>query len=596
MNYYCNPLNVEYKYQFIERDGGKSISREAADPSLILFKDMYYLFPSMTGGFFYSQDLFTWEYQAFDREMPIYDYAPDVRVIDDFIYFCASKHEGICDFYRTKDPLGGEFEKIEGTFSFWDPNLFVDEDGRIYLYWGCSNTDPLYGVELNPKDMKPIGEKITLMGSKEQEIGYERNGEDHIPPKTQEQIEQSVQTMLSNFKKMGREIPEEMLPQLYARMGNAPYFEGAWMTKYQEKYYLQYAAPGTQYNVYADGVYVSQSPLGPFTLAKNNPYSYKPGGFMQGAGHGSTLQDKKGNWWHASTMRVSMNQMFERRLGLWQAGFDENGELFCDQRYGDWPIAMNQKPWDKPHWMLLSYKKPITVSSGTNPSAACDENSRTWWSAEGEKGEWLLMDLKRMSMIHGVQINFADQVKEAWIPENEKLVKEANSMRYLDKEKRRTRWLLEVSIDGQNFDTLIDKRVVNTDLAHDFIAFDEAVTTRYIRLTIEELPFHQKACVSGLRVFGIVKGTLPKKVSEVVATRTGDLDMTVSWKATDAIGYNILWGYAPDKLYHSYMVFDKTHQNIGALIKDEQVYVRVDCFNESGITEGIVEAAVVHFR
>jgi len=58
-------------------------------------------------------------------------------------------------------------------------------------------------------------------------------------------------------------------------MGNYPYMEGAWMTKYQEKYYLQYSVAGTEYNVYADGVYVSDSPLGPFTLAKNNPYLYK---------------------------------------------------------------------------------------------------------------------------------------------------------------------------------------------------------------------------------------------------------------------------------------------------------------------------------
>jgi len=54
----------------------------------------------------------------------------------------------------------------------------------------------------------------------------------------------------------------------------------------------------------------------------------------------------------------------------------------------------------------------------------------------------------------------------------------------------------------------------------------------------------------------------------------------------EAAGYNILWGYAPDKLYHSYMVFGKTSQRIGALIKGESVFVRVDTFNENGITEG----------
>ena len=57
------------------------------------------------------------------------------------------------------------------------------------------------------------------------------------------------------------------------------------MTKYNGKYYLQYAAPGTEFNVYADGVYEGDSPLGPFHLAKNNPYSFQPGGFITGAGH-----------------------------------------------------------------------------------------------------------------------------------------------------------------------------------------------------------------------------------------------------------------------------------------------------------------------
>ena len=79
------------------------------------------------------------------------------------------------------------------------------------------------------------------------------------------------------------------------------------MDKYNGKYYLQYACPGAEYNVYADGVYVSGSPLGPFTLAENNPYSYHAGGFMPGAGHGSTMWDLSGNLWHTSTMRISVN-------------------------------------------------------------------------------------------------------------------------------------------------------------------------------------------------------------------------------------------------------------------------------------------------
>lgn len=44
--YFCNPLNMDYRYQFIEdmRSGEDKISREAADPSMILFQGKYYIF------------------------------------------------------------------------------------------------------------------------------------------------------------------------------------------------------------------------------------------------------------------------------------------------------------------------------------------------------------------------------------------------------------------------------------------------------------------------------------------------------------------------------------------------------------------------
>ena len=61
-----------------------------------------------------------------------------------------------------------------------------------------------------------------------------------------------------------------------------PFIEGAWMTKHGGHYYLQYGAPGTEYNVYADGTYVGDDPLGPFTYAPYNPVAYKPGGFVHG--------------------------------------------------------------------------------------------------------------------------------------------------------------------------------------------------------------------------------------------------------------------------------------------------------------------------
>ena len=50
------------------------------------------------------------------------------------------------------------------------------------------------------------------------------------------------------------------------------YIEGPWLTKHNGRYYMQYAAPGTQFNVYADGVYVADHPMGPYTYQKHNPW------------------------------------------------------------------------------------------------------------------------------------------------------------------------------------------------------------------------------------------------------------------------------------------------------------------------------------
>lgn len=101
---------------------------------MISFEGRYYIFASMTLGVWVSDDLLNWENHRLPEELPLYDYATDVRVVEGFVYFSASNREHPCDYYRTKDILNGPYEKIEGTFPFWDPNLFRDDDGRIYFY------------------------------------------------------------------------------------------------------------------------------------------------------------------------------------------------------------------------------------------------------------------------------------------------------------------------------------------------------------------------------------------------------------------------------------------------------------------------------
>lgn len=218
------------------------IGREAADPSMILFKGKYYIFASMTLGVWVSDDLAHWENHRLPDNLPLYDYAPDVRMMGEYVYLSACKESKINNFYRTKDILNGPYEEISGTFNFSDPNLFVDEDNRVYFYWGLSSTTPIWGVELDPETMHPIGDKKELICSDPFSKGFERIGEDNtILPCSDEELENRIAQLLEqNGKTENTPIDPAMLDMIKGYLKDAPYIEGSWMNKYQGKYYLQY--------------------------------------------------------------------------------------------------------------------------------------------------------------------------------------------------------------------------------------------------------------------------------------------------------------------------------------------------------------------
>ncbi len=604
--YLCNPVNLDYKYQFFGAadPAHPIVYREAADPTMVVWKDRYLLFPSMSLGFYVSDDLTSWKWHALPKTLPLYDYAPDVRIVGDWLYFCASKGDENCSFYRTKDPLQDQWEEVDGSFPFWDPNLFQDDDGRVYLYWGCSSADPLYGIELDATTMQPIGEKTALLSANETNYGYERTGDNHVAPYTEAEIDMRMQGLAKMRGIDLSVLPKEAIAYFRRRVGNAPYIEGAYVNKHDGRYYLQYAFAGTQYNIYGDGVYVSGSPLGPFVPADNNPYSYKPGGFICGAGHGSTFCDPQGNWWHISTGAVSVNYQFERRLGLWRAGFDQDGELFCNQRYGDWvlPVPVGRcDPWEEPAWMLLSYQKPVTASSsqeGHGPLLAVNESIKDWWRADTAAPSSITLDLEHLCDVHAVQINFADEGITAGLPAGETMQGEITQRRWISRDSGPLCWLLEYSADGNDWSVLCDKRKTDESLPHDLVIPKEPVSLRYLRLTVTRMPFDQPAAVSGLRVFGLPADAKtdnsaaardmqkPQRAAFAV-TRLNGTNALFNMNAEGAIGYNVIWGSSPEKLYHSYLTYENELE-IGALVAGKDYFCRVDSFNEYGITHGDV--------
>ena len=580
----CNPLDLEYRYQDVRFTGSvggvvigeprRSVHREAADPSLVRYRGRYYLFASMSRGFWHSADLARWTYQATEK-LPPYDYAPDVRVVDDALIVCASRKAGLSPFFRSVDPLADDFEQIApGTFAFWDPNLFQDDDGRVYLYWGCGSTEPIRGVEVDAA-FEPIGEPVDLVAAEAGHRGWERNGEDHRIPEPRTEEERRAAAFLSAD----------------------PYIEGAWMTRHGDTYYLQYAAPGTQYNTYADGYLTASSPLGPFTYSDESPFSSKPGGFITGAGHGSTIQDEHGNWWHAATMRISVNDVFERRIGIFPAAFDEDGVLHCEQGFADHPMTIPDGPvpvgqYATPEWMLLSGRATARASSsatGHEPVLATTEDIRTWWASAGPgRGEWLEIDLGEPKDVRAVQVNLADHRLAEVAPELVEGHDQGHTWRGIHGSHDAAEYTLEASADGDDWVTLHDGRGRGGATPHALIEVAERGLLRFLRLRAHRLPFDGPVAVSGIRVFGVGSGDAPG-VATARYHRSDPRTAEVVWAPADrAQSYVVRYGTRADRLYRSRAVLDGTSVELGGLNAGTDLWVRVDSVNEGGVTEGVL--------
>lgn len=583
----CNPLDLPYRYQDVRFSGTvrgitlgeprRSVHREAADPSIVRYRGRYYLFASMTRGFWHSDDLIGWVHKPTEK-LPAYDYAPDVRVIDGALIVCASRNTGTSPFFRSVDPLEDDFEQISpGTFPFWDPNLFQDDDGRIYLYWGCGSDEPIRGVEVD-SSFEPIGEPVDLIFADAVHRGWERNGEDNrIPEPTTDRERLSAKFITAD-----------------------PYIEGAWMTRHNDTYYLQYAAPGTQFNVYADGYFTSDSPLGPFTYSTESPFSSKPGGFITGAGHGSTFQDEFGNWWHASTMRISVNDIFERRIGLFPAAFDEDGILLCEQGFADYPMLVPDRPMSEvatsPEWMLLSAESVVRASSsaeGHGAELAVTEDIRTWWASDGSgAGEWLEIDLGEPKSMKAIQVNLADHGLAAIAPPLTDGLDQGHTWRGIYASHEPARYTLEGSADGRDWSMLHDGRESDDDRPHALIRVDTQTPLRHLRLTAHTLPFDAPFAVSGVRVFG--KGSMQAPGTTTARIERSDpLTAIVDWEpAPRAQRYIVRYGTRPDRLHRSRTVLTGTAVELAGLNLGPDLWVRVDAVNEGGVTlGGVVQAA-----
>lgn len=545
---YCNPLNLDYTYPFHNSHLGKSY-RSGADPAVVEFRGEYYMFVTRSWGYWHSKDLLNWDFITPEKWYFEGCNAPAAHNYKDSILYVCGNPSGAMSILYTDNPKRGDWKAVPSVLhDLQDPALFIDDDERAYMYWGSSNRWPIRGKELDMKNkFLPIAKKPdSLLFLRPDIHGWERFGENHT----------------SDIK---------------------PFIEGAWMTKHNGKYYLQYAAPGTQFNVYGDGVYVGKSPLGLFQYAAHNPFCYKPGGFATGAGHGSTVCGPGGIYWHFGTIHLSINYKFERRLCMFPTFFDEDGVMYSDTYFGDYPhyspdqVSRQTTSGGFRGWMLLSYGKPVKASSQLESypvENVTDENLKTFWVAgKNDDKQWVEIDLEEVSDVYALQLNFFDYEETGFWGRMPNL---------------RQRYLVEASVDGARWRVLVDYRNSFRDAPHNYIELDQPIEARYIRYRHHYVPGKNLA-MGNIRVFGLGRGKKPATVKGFTVVREADeRNVRISWKAVKgAQGYNVLWGVAPDKLYSSWMVYGDNSLDLRALTVGQKYYFAIEAFNENGISQRV---------
>jgi hypothetical protein len=151
-------------------------------------------------------------------------------------------------------------------------------------------------------------------------------------------------------------------------------------------------------------------------------------------------------------------------------------------------------------------------------------------------------------------------------------------------------FLLEGSTDGVSWITLKDTRNTPEDNPHDLVCLDEATDLRYVRISHILRDVGSAAAISGLRVFGSGYGQPPDAVGKIeAAVSLSGMDAALSWpRVSNADGYSVRYGLAPDKLYNSWQLFGKNELNLSFLNKGAEYYAAIDSFNENGVTPGTV--------
>lgn len=461
---YVNPMPLpDYPIgRFSIMNGYDYNWRETADPTVLYENGKWYLYSSC-GIVYWSEDFCTWNHKRIEP----YDcgYAPTVVNHRGKYYLCGS----LSDLYVSDDLLE-DYHSI-GRFTLpngeelqrcYDPMLFSDDDGRLYLYYS-TGAPIVLAVELDADNPTQLLSEPELAIEFDPAHEWERNGEYN---------EDKISCAL----------------------------EGPWMLKKNGVYYLVYCAPGTEYSTYGLGAYKSSTPLGPWEYMKTNPFTRKTDGVVRGPGHGCITEGPDGNLWVFYTCTVCYLDAMERRIGFDPVYINDEGDLVCpviseSPRWAPGVVADPFKDGDAGLVCVTGRRRAYASSCAPGRDAlyATDEDLMSWWQpADDDECPTLIIPMSYWGAdCAAVRIIWRDvglSLEKGALPGP---IKYKLELRYND----------HTTEEEDPWITVVDRSESEEDLIIDYRTF-EVTRANEARLTILGAPKGITPAVMNISVFG----------------------------------------------------------------------------------------------
>ena len=268
-----------------------------ADPYVLFYKDKYYAYGTRTNGFevYISDDLEHWRrgdrlaLSPQDSWGTKWYWAPEVYYIETekkfYMFYTVDEHICVATSDSPEGPFVQDEKKPLREEKGIDASLFMDDDGKAYLYFvRFTGGNVIWGVEMN-SDLKSVKEE-TLRECIKADASWE--------------------------------------------LQQAKVAEGPSLLKRNGVYYLIYSANHFRSQDYAVGYATATSPLGPWRKYDGNPILCRDKDMaagLVGTGHGAPFLCRDGSYKYIYHAHSSVNRVEPRTSNLNDLIFGDDGVI-----------------------------------------------------------------------------------------------------------------------------------------------------------------------------------------------------------------------------------------------------------------------------